>query len=73
MAVPRKLVAEALELPEEDRETLLHALLESFPGEAAAPELTPAELAELDAALAAADRGPFVSAEHVLERVRKIP
>lgn len=72
MAVPHKLVTEALRLPDEDREALLHALLDSFADEPGAPDLSAAELAELDTALAAADREPHVSAEQLLDQVRKL-
>jgi putative addiction module component (TIGR02574 family) len=74
MAVPQSLVIEALKLPAEEREELIHALLDSFPaGDLDDPHaLSPAQLAELDESLAEADRGELVAAEAVLTRMRRI-
>ena len=74
MAVPQSLVIEALKLPAEEREELIHALLDSFP--AGEPDdtraLSPEQLAELDESLAEADRGELVSADDVLARMHQI-
>ena len=72
MAVPQSLVVQALKLSDEEREELLHALLDSFQTEPVA-DLSPDRLRELDESLAEADRGELISADELLVRMRAIP
>lgn len=76
MAIPHKLVTEALELPDDDREELVQTLLASFQDEGAC-DLSDEELADLDRGLADADRagarGELIPAAELLARMRRIP
>ena len=71
MAIPRELVTEALELPADDREQLVHALLDSF-GEGNEVELPVEQQEALDEALAEADRGKPISGDELLAQMRQI-
>ena len=68
MPTIERLLAQALQLPPEDREQLVEAILESLPTEIASGEFSDEEKAELDRRIAAADANP--SAGYTWEEVK---
>ena len=70
MALRPELVTEILTLPDNDRAELAEVLLDSLQDDDEPFVLTAAQEAELDAAIAASDRGEGIPADEVLRELR---
>ena len=68
MTAHERLLAEALQLPPDERERLAEAICESLPAEFRAGDFTEEEKAELDKRLAAMEENP--AAGYTLEEVK---